>query len=337
MLLTVLVIAAFLFVWFQWKLIFLAFAGLLLGILLDTIRGWIRSRTPLGRGAAYFVTLGLIFVFFVGLGVWIVPRMVTQLSEVVKDVPQALAHLENSLAKKDWGQDLLNTINRAAQHTNVSAKVTNGAAAVMHAVVDIIVVVVIGFFGALTPRSYREGVFILFPDGMRPKAREVVSQLVERLRWWLFGQMVPMVVLGVASAIALYALGVHLAFSLGLLTGFMVFVPYAGTILAGIPCVLLGLQKSPMTAVWVLCLYTLFHLCEGYLLTPMVQRRAVSLPPVVTVLAQFFLWSFAGILGVAIAAPLAAAAMVLTNELYVKPRDSRELQQAAAAQLPDAS
>jgi predicted PurR-regulated permease PerM len=85
----------------------------------------------------------------------------------------------------------------------------------------------------------------------------------------------------------------------------------------------MALQKGPWTALWVVILFSIFHLVEGYLLTPLVQKRAVRLPPVLTVLAQFFLWSFAGVLGVAVAAPLTAAGMVLINELYLKPRGHR--------------
>ena len=64
-------------------------------------------------------------------------------------------------------------------------------------------------------------------------------------------------------------------------------------------------------------LYCVFHLVEGYLLTPMVQKRAVRLPPVLTILSQFFLWNIAGVLGVAVAAPLAAAALMLVKELCI--------------------
>lgn len=64
-------------------------------------------------------------------------------------------------------------------------------------------------------------------------------------------------------------------------------------------------------------LYCVFHLVEGYLLTPMVQKRAVRLPPVLTILSQFFLWKIAGVLGVAVAAPLAAAGLMLVKELCI--------------------
>lgn len=310
-----------LFVWFEWKLIFLAFAGLLCALLLHTITMWIERHTRLGAGLAYFATLLLLSMAIVGAAALIVPQAVTQFHQIVIALPESLARMKDFLQQRSWGQTLLQMLHRSSQSISLGANAKAITGAVTETVVDLIVVFVIGFFGALNPRGYEQGALSLFPPEHRQRAREIAEELMDRLRWWILGQMVPMAVLGVASMIALWILGVRLAFILGLFTGVMVFVPYAGTILAGIPSVLMALQKGPWTALWVVILFSIFHLIEGYILTPLVQRRAVRLPPVLTVLAQFFMWSFAGILGVAVAAPLTAACMVLTNELYLKPRD----------------
>lgn len=313
----------FLFVWFQWELIFLAFAGLLCAILLHTITTWIERRTPLGPGLSYLATLLLLAAVLAGAVVMIVPRAIGQLSQVATIAPQSLEQVKTSLQHRMWGRTLLSMMQRASNNMDLGANIKAITGAAASAVIDLIVVAVIGFFGALNPRGYKDGLFALFPEQYRERAREVAAELVERLRWWLLGQMVPMAALGVACMVSLWLLRVPLAFTLGLVTGLMVFVPYAGTILSGIPCVLMALQRGPRTALYVLILFSLFHVIEGYLLTPLVQKKAVRLPPVLTVLAQFFLWSFAGVLGVAIAAPLTAAGMVLTKELYLKPRDRR--------------
>lgn len=314
-------ILGLLFVWFEWQLIFLAFAGLLLALLLHTITTWIQRHTRMGPGWSYLVTLVLITVIIVGAGALIIPQAVTQVSQIATVLPQSIAKVKDFLEQRSWGRTLLEMIHRGGQTMDLGSKVKAITSAVVGGIADLIVVFVIGFFGALNPGGYKRGVLHLFPERYRERVREIGDELLETLRWWMLGQMVPMVALGVASMIALSILGVKLAFILGLFTGVMVFVPYVGTILAGIPSVLMALQRGPWTALWVLILFSVFHVLEGYFLTPLVQRRAVRLPPVLTILAQFFMWSFAGILGVAIAAPLTAAGMVLTSELYIKPRD----------------
>lgn len=309
---------AFWFVWFQWKLILLAFAGFMLAILLHSMASWVDRHTPLNPGLAYLATLlalaGILALAILFLG----PRFITQLSKVAALLPQSVQQATAYLQRTDWGNSLLGLMHQAMQGGNLGGKLTLLAKAVIGALIDLIVVLVIGFFGALNPRGYSEGLLLLVPEDNRQRARELSSTLVATLRSWLLGQMIPMAAIGIASMISLYVLGVHLAFTLGLLTGFMIFIPYLGSVLSGLPAVLLALQRSPRTALYVFILYAIFHLVEGYFLTPLVQRRAVRLPPVLTILSELFLWSFAGILGVAVAAPLAAVGLAAIKSFYPK-------------------
>jgi predicted PurR-regulated permease PerM len=165
---------------------------------------------------------------------------------------------------------------------------------------------------------YRDGALKLFPERVRPKAAEISRDIEFVLRWWLFGQLIPMAVLGAVSMIGLKLLGVPLAFTLGLLTALMLFLPYVGSVAAYLPTVLLALTKGPHTALWVTVLYLAVHLGEGYVLTPMVQRRAVKLAPALTLAAQLLLFEFAGVLGLLAATPLAAVARALVQKLYLR-------------------
>lgn len=307
---------AFWFVWFQWRLLLLAFAGLLLAIILHSISSWVERHTPLRSGFAYLATLAGIAAVVAVSALFLGPRFITQLAAVAAALPQSIADIQTYLQHTTWGPTLLGVLNRAMKGVDTGAKLTLVAKDLVAAVVDLVVVLVIGFFAALNPRTYRDGLLSLVPQRHQKRARVLTNRVVQTLRFWVLGQMVPMAVLGVASMIALWVLGVHLAFTLGLLTGIMVFIPYLGTVLSGVPAILLALQRSPHTALYVLILYTLFHTLEGYFLTPLVQRRAVRLPPVVTVLSEFCMWSFAGILGVAVAAPLAAAGLAVARSFY---------------------
>jgi predicted PurR-regulated permease PerM len=177
---------------------------------------------------------------------------------------------------------------------------------------------VVGLYGALNARGYSKGLLALIPERKQKNVLQVSQQVIYTLRWWLIGQLVPMAVLGLATMIGLWAMGVPLAFALGLLTGLMIFIPYVGSWIAFIPTVLVSLTKGPDTAIYVTVLYVVIHGVEGYVLTPLVQRRAVLLPPVVTVLSQLFMWNVSGLLGVALAAPIAATALVLIKMLYLE-------------------
>lgn len=310
-------ILAFLFVWFQLDLLLLAFAGVLFAVVLRTFTRWLEKASHLHGGWAYAGTLLLLGAALVGIGILLVPRAITQVSELTSSMPKSIHQLEQPLEHSDWGRELLGRVRTMMHRGSISSEIPTIADDVTGAVTDLVVVVVIGFFAALNPRNYSEGILLLLPEENRQKARRISRELKHQLEWWLLGQLLPMVVLGGASGLGLWLLGVHLPWTLGLITGVAIFLPYAGTLLAGIPSVLMGLQQGPHTALYVLLLYTALHLIEGYILTPMVQRHAVRLPPVLTILTQYFFWSVGGILGLAVAAPLASAGIVLVKELYL--------------------
>lgn len=312
-----LAILAFLLLWFQLHLLLLAFAGVLLAVILRAMTSWVDQHSELSGAVAYAATLFLIGAIGTTIVVLLLPRTITQFSVVARTLPQSLQRLEAPLQGTAAGQRVLAGIQHLAQGNKLTQHLPQIAGFLTGAVTDIIVVVVIGFFAALSPRGYREGVLVLFPERWRPRARQIAGKLEHQLTWWLLGQIVPMVALGLISGVCLWLLGVPLPWTLGLITGLAVFLPYAGTVMAGVPCVLMALQRGPHTAIYVLILFTLLHIAEGYLLTPWIQHRAVRLPPVLTILAQYFLWSVGGILGLAMAAPLAGAGIVLVKELYL--------------------
>jgi predicted PurR-regulated permease PerM len=309
--------ALFLFVWYAHQLILLAFTGLLLAILLRTVSDWLGKHLALGPKLAFALTIGGLLALIV-LTAWrLAPRAISQAGEVAQTIPQSLGRMAASLNQSEWGRFLVRIVNHVAAGSHLGPRLAAFTASLLDGVTGLIVIVVVGFLGALDPDLYRNGLLLLVPVKHRAKAQQVVSEVVYTLRWWLLGQLIPMVVLGAATMVGLWLLGIPLAFTLGLFTALMIFVPYVGALISEIPAFLVALNQSPRTAIYVIVLYLSLHVVEGYLLTPLVQKRAVHLPPVLTILMQFLLWNIAGLLGVAVATPLAAAGLILVKMLYL--------------------
>lgn len=304
---------AFAFVWYAWELILLAFAGFLLAIILRTFSNWVAKYTGLGPRASYAATIGALLLL-VGIVAWLtVPDIISQGSQIAKIIPASLARAKDYLGRSGWGRYILQSIRSESNGfrlREVASSVADAAAAG-------VVVVVVGFYAGLNPGGYSRALLSLVPRDRRAMAAHVAEEVVYTLRWWLLGQMVPMVTLGVASTIGFFLLGIKLAFILGLITGVMVFVPYLGAILSAVPAILVALEQGPQKVLSVLILYLILHVLEGYILTPIVQKRAVRLLPILTVLSQLLMWMWAGLLGVAVATPLAAAGLVMVKMLYL--------------------
>ena len=87
-------------------------------------------------------------------------------------------------------------------------------------------------------------------------------------------------------------------------------LPYLGPIIGAVPMVLVAGGESLNIALWVVGLYAIIQFLESYLLTPLIQARAMSMPPTLVILSQLVLGAVFGLLGLALATPLAAAATV---------------------------
>lgn len=307
----------FLCIRYAWRVLFLAFAGLMLAIVLRSFTKWVEQVTHLSPKLAYLTAIGSILVVC-GLTAWLlVPRILDQAAQIVAVIPKSLAQASQFLDKSQWGSYVVQFAQRAITRADAGLKLATAAASVLDAAAGAFVVLVVGFYGALNPAAYINGLLRLVPKNRRELARHVGSEIVYTLHWWLLGQLVPMAVLGVVTILGLWALHVPLAFTLGLLTAIMIFVPYLGVLVSEIPAVLVALERGPSTMLYVVILYLCVHGLEAYILTPLVQKRAVRLPPIVTILSEFLMWTLTGILGVAIAMPLAAVVLVLFRILYL--------------------
>ena len=138
-----------------------------------------------------------------------------------------------------------------------------------------------------------------------------------------------MLCVGVVTATGLTLLGIPLALALGVLAGLLNFIPYLGPILSGGPAVLIAFTQSPADALNTLLFFVAIQNLEGYALTPMLQRRSVSIPPALGILAIVGLAALFGTYGVLFATPLLLVIMVLVRMLYVE--------DALGDRAPDAS
>ena len=185
-------------------------------------------------------------------------------------------------------------------------------------IVNVVVVIVVGLYLALQPGLYSAGIKHLLPFRARRRAGEVLSALDQALGRWLLGRFGLMVINGGLTATALWLLGVPLAFTLGLIAGVLNFIPNVGPFIAAVPAVLIAFVQSPQTALYTMIVYLVVQVVDAYILTPLVDRKSVELPPVVTIAAQVLLGLMFGFVGLLLASPLTAAAMILVKMLYVE-------------------
>jgi len=312
-------LAIFLCLWYLLDFILLVFAGTLLAIVVHACADWLDRHTSkiISHRLSYAAIVLAIVLIVASVAYWVVPSAVAEISQVAQIIPKSLAQVTAYLNQRAWGEYLVQAAHDFMTKTGQGEQFSLLTTGIERALEGAVVILVVGLYGALNARSYAQGLLELVPSRHRARVREVSQAVIYTLRWWLIGQLIPMVVLGVATTIGLVVLGVPMALVLGLLTGLMIFIPYLGVWIAFIPTVLVSLTKGPNTMIAVAIFYLAIHAVEGYILVPLVQKRAVLLPPIVTILAQLFMWKIYGLLGVALATPIAAALLVLVKTVYL--------------------
>lgn len=310
-----------LLLWLAAKILLYIFAGILLALLLRGLAEWLHERSGLPMGWSLAAVVVLILAVVSAVDYLLAPRVGREFNQLLEQVPAGLHRLTQYLELSPWGRSIVDQLqpgNGGISAGAVAGRFFGIASTTFDIIVAVIVVLFIGLYGAADPEIYLAGTVRLFPLKRRSRIREVLGQMARALRWWLLGRLISMAVIAVLTGVGLWLLGVHLAFTLGLLAGTLSFVPYLGSISSAIPALLIALTQSVTMVLYVIVLYVFVHIAEGYILVPLLQRRMVHLPPALTLSMQAILGALLGVVGIALATPLTAALVVATRMLYVE-------------------
>jgi predicted PurR-regulated permease PerM len=306
--------------WYAVDVLLLVFIGILLAVLLRTPADWLARLTGWSDG----VTLGLVIVALAALvsaGSFFFGRaIVLQSVQLTEKLPEVIEKARERLRENEYGKRLVEAAETPSAEADMKV-VGRGLRLVgstVSALGSLVVVVFLAIFLAWQPRAYADGLVRLIPRRRRKRAREVLDAIGRMLRRWLAGQLLLMAIVMTLTGVVLSALGVPFALPLALFAGLMEFVPYIGPIVAAAPAVLVAFAEGPQLALAVLVAYLAIQSVESYALMPLIQHRAVYLPPALILLSQVVLGVTAGPLGIIVATPLAAAMLVAVNMLYVE-------------------
>ncbi|MGE3269472.1 MAG: AI-2E family transporter [Chloroflexota bacterium] len=308
--------------WYAVDVFLLAFAGALLAIFLRGLADALARWTALSAGLALAAVGIVLTLAILGVGWLLAPHVADQASALSESLPRSVERLNQTVSRYAPGRQVLQEMPQPAEllpdRSDIFSRVTGVFSTTLGVLANVVIVLFLGLYLAVEPSTYRDGVLRLVPPARRQRACEVLSAVVSTLRWWLIGKVASMMVIGVLTYVGLLFLDVPLALTLALLAALLTFIPNVGPIIAAVPAVLLGLLQGLVVAGAVIALYVAIQTVESYVLTPLVQRRTVSLPPGLTITAQVLLGVLLGGLGLALATPLTAAALVLVKMLYVE-------------------
>lgn len=318
LLIALLLIAA---AWVAWRLLdlmLLVFGAVLVAILLRAIADPLAQIAGVPAGWSLTATvLGLLALIL--LVAWLFGAQIhSQVEGLSTTLPEAWRIIRTEIQKTDVGRQLLHWVQAAAFDQDASRYLARLAISLTDGLGRLIVIAIGGTYLAAQPELYRRGALLLFPRGSRDAASAVMEKTVKALKLWLLGQLAIMGIVGTLTGLGAWLIGLPSALALGLIAGLLEFIPFLGPILTAVPALLLALAISPETALWTLLLLVVVQQSEGNIITPLIQREAMTLPPALTLFALIAMGLLFGPLGVLFSMPLTVVGYVMIGELYLR-------------------
>lgn len=183
------------------------------------------------------------------------------------------------------------------------------------AISGVLLVIFLVIYLAADPGLYTAGVLRVVPERHRDKTLAIGRAVASNLKRWLAAQAVSMGVIAAITTLALFMLDVKAALALGILAGVSEFIPVFGPLISAIPALGIAFVDSPTKALYVLIAYVVIQQIESNIVSPLVMKRGVDVPPVVTILSGTVMTILFGFLGLLVAVPLAAALLTVGREV----------------------
>lgn len=330
-----------LFTWTFAGTLFLIFSGILLGVALNAMSNLlgrvVRMPHALRLTAVCLVVAGMLSgILFLGGST--IAQQTTALSQTLKSqlgnvkgfmerygIDTSLFDFNSLSAVVDETEGAKAPPPAATQHSLPSAgTIAAGGGAIfsqslklilgtVSAVGNFFIVLFLGIAFATQPGVYRSGLLFMAPAKHRTRAIVIVDRIGETLERWLIAQIITMAAVFLITWIGLSIIGIQSSFILGIQAGLLAFIPTVGAILGGLIVVLASLASGWVAGLSAFVLFLGVHALESYVLTPLIQRQALDIPPATLFAFQILLGVVFGIWGLALALPLMAIVKVIID------------------------
>lgn len=318
---SVLIVLGLVFIYLVRDVLLMVFIALIIAAAIDGPVDWMakhRVRRTLGTLMIYLFIAGLLAAFIY----WAVPILAGQLKTLAVSLPDYLNNLGAKFSifqyklPLEYGQKILENI--SSQLYGATSGIFGTAVNIFGGIFSTVVIIVISFYLVVQDKGIKMFISSITPVEHRPYVVNLAERIQDKLGRWLRAQLVIMLAIAILVFIGLFLLGVEFALMLTLLAGLLEIIPYIGPILAGSIAVSLAFLQSPFLGFLVLILFIAVHQIEGYVLVPLIMKRAVGLNPLVVIISMIVGAKLLGIFGIVVAVPIVAIISVILGDIFLR-------------------
>lgn len=298
-------------------ILLMVLAGSLIATYFHGLGDAIQRRTKLTRKPAMLIGI-LATIILAGALFWFMgTKIQAQVAELSNTLPTTINNVRNKLSQSSIGQSVLKSFSGDNSQKLVST-VQGFFSTTFGVLGDIYIVLFLGIFFTVNPSLYKNGIIVLVPHSSKELGKHIMDRISLSLKGWLKGTLFSMLCVAILIGTGLTIAGMPVALILALITGLLEMVPSIGSLVAMIPGVLLAFTISTNMAILVAIIYISSQTIVANIITPLIQKKMINLPPALTLISQLIMGSVSGALGVILAVPLLAIVIILVDELYVK-------------------
>jgi len=325
------VILSFWLLYRFYQVVFILFIAVVIGTVIRPAIAWLHQR-GLPRIAGVILAYLLLLILLTGFLLVLFPLIVEQSTTIAAAVPgyyqnlrewmvnypnQLIVRLSEFLPTtlpslkpvQQTGQEVMVSAEQALSYVTLAAKVIFTA----------IVILVLAFYWTLDGPRTIQSFLLLVPQDPRESISELISAMETKVGFYVAGQGILCLVIGIMALPAYLLIGLPNALVLALIAGVLEAVPMIGPLLGAIPAALVALSIAPDKLVWVIIATVVIQQLENSLLVPRVMSKAVGVNPFVTLLSLFAFSSLFGIAGALMAIPIAAIIQLLLDRFIFHP------------------
>ena len=277
--------------------------------------------------AVIFVYLGVFGI--ISLFIYLtLPLFLQEIQQFLQIFPQYFEKISPSL--KNLGVEAFEsfeTFTKTFQDwlTRASSNIFSVLISIFGGIFSTLFIITISVFLSLEENLVEKSLVFLFPKKYENFVLDLWQKCQIKVSGWLGIRIIACAFVGVFSYFAFFLFNVKYDFLLSLLAGFLNFIPIVGPILTGILIFLTVFLDSISKAIFALFAFVLIQQIEGNILTPILTKKFIDLPPVLVLISLAIGGKLWGILGAILAIPLAGIIYEFLKDFLEKRKAEEEV------------
>lgn len=324
----ILLVLLFIFLYIIRDLLVVVLLSVVIASGVEPCAAWFQKKKIPRIPAVIFVYL-IIFLFLGALFYLIVPVMFSEFSSFASRItlylekPSQINILEGFLSDLpiSISQILYDLSTKAADYiSGFTAGFFHATAKIFGGALSFILIIILSFYLSVQKNGIENFIRIITPIRYENYILDLWLRSRNKIGRWMQGEILLGVIVGVLTFLGLTILGVDYALTFALLAGLFELIPIFGPILSSIPPIMIALAQNPILALKIAILYIIIQQFENHLIYPLVVRKVVGIPPIMTILALIIGGKLAGFMGIVLAVPVLTIIVEILNDIELKKR-----------------